>query len=176
MYRKIMVPLDGSKTAECVLGHASNIAKGCRVPDIILLSVAEPLPSGLYQNAQEVRGKLQDWIKTYLAGVEKGLAKDGIPAKSMSEKLKIRYQIRDDLALTLPSPNRQKPLHFRVNTHSLLRVFGFYLTSQTSFQPPIFSAVHGILRALEVTPDSLIAMFHPSTSVLPLPIPSQAYS
>ena len=28
MYKKIIVPLDGSKLAECVLPHIENIAKG----------------------------------------------------------------------------------------------------------------------------------------------------
>jgi len=83
MYRKIMVPLDGSKTAECALGHVVDIARGCNVPEVILLFVAEPAPAGLYQSSAEVREKLQDWSKAYLAGVEKSLANDGISAKSV---------------------------------------------------------------------------------------------
>ena len=78
-----MVLLDGSKTAECALGHVSDIAKGCNVPEVILLSVVEPLPGGLYQARDEVRGKLEAWIQTYLAGVEKSLVKDGISARSV---------------------------------------------------------------------------------------------
>jgi nucleotide-binding universal stress UspA family protein len=42
MYRKILVPLDGSKLAECVLPHVESIAKGCGVAEVIFLRVAEP--------------------------------------------------------------------------------------------------------------------------------------
>ena len=42
MYQKIMVPLDGSELAECVLPHAEAIANGCQVGRIILVRVVEP--------------------------------------------------------------------------------------------------------------------------------------
>lgn len=42
MYKKIMVPLDGSPLAECVLPHVDAIAKGCAVKELILLRVVEP--------------------------------------------------------------------------------------------------------------------------------------
>ena len=43
MYRKILVPLDGSELAECVLPHVEAISKGCEVKDVILVRVVEPL-------------------------------------------------------------------------------------------------------------------------------------
>lgn len=42
MYKKILVPLDGSNLAECVLPHVESIAGGCGVEEVILLRVAEP--------------------------------------------------------------------------------------------------------------------------------------
>ena len=42
MYKKILVPLDGSKLAECVLPHVESIAKGCGVREVIFLRVVEP--------------------------------------------------------------------------------------------------------------------------------------
>lgn len=42
MYKKILVPLDGSALAECVLDHVSSIVKGCSIPEVILLRVIEP--------------------------------------------------------------------------------------------------------------------------------------
>ncbi len=42
MYKKILVPLDGSALAECVLPHVESIAKGCRVEEVIFLRVTEP--------------------------------------------------------------------------------------------------------------------------------------
>ena len=81
MYRKILMPLDGSKTAECVYGHVIDIARGCSVPEIDLLFVVAPLPAGLYQSRQDDHDKLLAWGKEYLTGVVKRLADDGITAK-----------------------------------------------------------------------------------------------
>ena len=43
MYQKIMVPLDGSDLAECVLPHAEAIAMGCEVKNVIFVRAVEPL-------------------------------------------------------------------------------------------------------------------------------------
>ena len=43
MYQKILVPLDGSELAECVLPHVTSIARGCSVQNVIFLRVVEPL-------------------------------------------------------------------------------------------------------------------------------------
>jgi nucleotide-binding universal stress UspA family protein len=43
MYKKILVPLDGSELAECVLPHVETIVKGCQVPDVIFIRVVEPI-------------------------------------------------------------------------------------------------------------------------------------
>jgi nucleotide-binding universal stress UspA family protein len=42
MYRKIMVPLDGSPLAECVLPHVEAIAGGCPVRELVLVRIVEP--------------------------------------------------------------------------------------------------------------------------------------
>ncbi len=42
MYKKILVPLDGSELAECVLPHAESIAGGCGVETVVFLRVIEP--------------------------------------------------------------------------------------------------------------------------------------
>lgn len=48
MYQRIMVPLDGSELAECVLPHIEAIATGCKVVDVVFVRVVEPvrIPSG----------------------------------------------------------------------------------------------------------------------------------
>lgn len=43
MYQKVLVPLDGSKLAECVVEHVKSIATGCQIPTVILLRVIEPI-------------------------------------------------------------------------------------------------------------------------------------
>jgi len=42
MYKKVLVPLDGSKLAECVLPHLETIAAGCNVQNIYFLRVVKP--------------------------------------------------------------------------------------------------------------------------------------
>ncbi len=41
MYKKVVVPLDGSKLAELALPHLEEIARGCSIPNILLVSVTE---------------------------------------------------------------------------------------------------------------------------------------
>lgn len=42
MYKKIMVPLDGSELAECVIPHVQAIAGACHLPDIFFVRVVKP--------------------------------------------------------------------------------------------------------------------------------------
>ncbi|MEE8318090.1 MAG: universal stress protein [Dehalococcoidales bacterium] len=42
MYEKILVPLDGSELAECVLPHVENIIRGGEVREVVFFRVAEP--------------------------------------------------------------------------------------------------------------------------------------
>ena len=42
MYNKIMVPLDGSELAECVLPHLEAIARGCRISTVVFVRVIDP--------------------------------------------------------------------------------------------------------------------------------------
>jgi nucleotide-binding universal stress UspA family protein len=42
MYQKVLVPLDGSDMAECVLPHLETIAGGCGLQDVVFLRVVKP--------------------------------------------------------------------------------------------------------------------------------------
>lgn len=50
MYKKVVVPLDGSKLAEAALPHLEEVAKGCHIADVLLVSATEKvtgnIPSG----------------------------------------------------------------------------------------------------------------------------------
>lgn len=41
MYKKILLPLDGSELSECALEHAKALVKGCHVSEVVLLRVVE---------------------------------------------------------------------------------------------------------------------------------------
>jgi nucleotide-binding universal stress UspA family protein len=98
MYKKILVPLDGSKLAECALPHAEELAKGCGAAEVILISVTEqvrartrtPEARELYRSTdtpefQEVGsdvivtfGKKQRQAERYLSRIAKRFETEGI--------------------------------------------------------------------------------------------------
>ena len=43
MYQKILVPLDGSELAECVLAHVDALARGCQAKSVVFIRVVEPI-------------------------------------------------------------------------------------------------------------------------------------
>ena len=50
MYKRALVPLDGSELAECVLPHVESMAKGCGAQDIVFVRIVEPfhVPGGYH--------------------------------------------------------------------------------------------------------------------------------
>ena len=68
MYKRILVPLDGSKLAECALPHAEDLAKGCDTEEITLISVTE-----------QVRGRTRapEAMEVYNATDDPGVQKAG---------------------------------------------------------------------------------------------------
>ena len=43
MYKKIMVPLDGSELAECVMPHVEAITTGCKITNVVFVRVVNPV-------------------------------------------------------------------------------------------------------------------------------------
>ncbi|MFU8796978.1 MAG: universal stress protein [Dehalococcoidia bacterium] len=84
MYEKMLVPLDGSELAECVLPHAKAIARGCTVREIVLLRVVEPPPTmgaeGIDFVALQRADK--DAAAAYLARIESQLSAEGFKVSS----------------------------------------------------------------------------------------------
>ena len=66
MYKKIMVPLDGSELAECVLPHVKSFIAGCQVGTIILTRVIEAAPlsyRSAYVNSELDLTKIEERTK-----------------------------------------------------------------------------------------------------------------
>ncbi len=61
MYKKVMVPLDGSKLAEVALPHLETIAKGCGAKEIVLVSVTQRI------KGQVIAGSVQENVRDYPA-------------------------------------------------------------------------------------------------------------
>lgn len=67
MYQKIVVPMDGSELAECVLPHVKAIAGGCHVPEVIFVSAVPPnhdISGPMFNISHEQLNKLQAEAKT----------------------------------------------------------------------------------------------------------------
>jgi len=91
MYKKILVPLDGSKVSEGSLSHVKAIALGCEVPEVILLTVVEPVlnPEAAIDARAgrdliaEVEKENRDKLQTYINGVAEKLKNEGITARTV---------------------------------------------------------------------------------------------
>jgi nucleotide-binding universal stress UspA family protein len=73
MYKKVVVPLDGSRLAESALPHLEEIAKGCSIPEVLLISVTE-----------KVKGKIMQ-SKVYEPFVPEGPVEEGAPNMSLTQ-------------------------------------------------------------------------------------------
>lgn len=84
MYKKILVPLDGSEFGECSIPHVKAIATGCSVPEVVLLRAIEPIPSvGGYLNkewVEEAGKKAETMIQKYLTNMAATLKSEGVAA------------------------------------------------------------------------------------------------
>jgi nucleotide-binding universal stress UspA family protein len=93
MYKKVLVPLDGSELAECSLPHIKNLAQSGSIGEVILLNVVVLVLPFQEINLDGVgvattfdftafRDEHLEKSRKYLAGVESRLASDGIKVKT----------------------------------------------------------------------------------------------
>jgi nucleotide-binding universal stress UspA family protein len=96
MYKKIMVPLDGSKLAECVLPHVDGFVTGSQVETIIFVRVIEPTPNRysavgstvgpenyetVRKNVERIEEESRSSAERYLKEVISRVKQDGIKYK-----------------------------------------------------------------------------------------------
>lgn len=87
MYKKVLVPLDGSELSESVLNHVVTIATNCQVPEVILMRVREPLDKSVRETldakiASELDQVYHDEAADYLKIVAKTLKEKDISVKT----------------------------------------------------------------------------------------------
>jgi nucleotide-binding universal stress UspA family protein len=84
LYNKILVPLDGSELAECVLPHVKTIAAGCSTGNVVLLRIVEPLPAGTPPavDFEVVQKACVKEAEKYLARIQAKLSKEGLNAET----------------------------------------------------------------------------------------------
>jgi len=97
MYQKILVHLDGSKTAECALPQVRNLAKAGLAGEIILLNVVEIPPEWVIEGFDFIALKNAHFNEAldYLAGIEGGLVKEGFKVRSLVLEGRIAETIVD---------------------------------------------------------------------------------
>ena len=84
MYKKILVPLDSSGLAECVLPHVESIAKGCGVESVVFLHAVDTYNPGFVEayftedQLKEVRVKNETAAREYLDQVVSRVKLDGV--------------------------------------------------------------------------------------------------
>jgi nucleotide-binding universal stress UspA family protein len=91
MYKKILVPLDGSELAECVLPHVESIARGCGAQGVVFIRVVEPfhLPSGYLgpgfepDDIQRIDADNKASAEKYLAELSGRTKYDGVTVQSV---------------------------------------------------------------------------------------------
>jgi nucleotide-binding universal stress UspA family protein len=87
MYKKCLVPLDGSELAECALNHVKNLVKEKSVGEVILLNVVKvDIPwAEVHEKTldlEALRKPLFAAARRYLADVESRLSSEGLPVKT----------------------------------------------------------------------------------------------
>jgi len=87
MYRRVLVPLDGSKLAECALDHVKRMAEEGFLEEVILLSVVhvDAPYSELYGKGFDInvmREAYWDAARKYLADIETRIGTEGIRVKA----------------------------------------------------------------------------------------------
>ena len=87
MYRKVLVPLDGSALAECALGHVRMMVREGMAGEVTLLNIVkiEAPWVELYGKNFDLEGMREAFFSSarkYLAGVEARLGAEGIKVKT----------------------------------------------------------------------------------------------
>ena len=94
MYKKILVPLDGSELAECVLPHVEELAGSGLVKEIVLLRICQPpdliadYPESKNKtwekHVEQLTSNVQQQCSLYINDVEQSLKDKGFKVKAES--------------------------------------------------------------------------------------------
>lgn len=117
MYDKILVPLDGSKLAECVIPHVIKIATDCKVKEVILLRVCTPvsvladyptdMPDSWEEHVKRIDANSKRQCALYLDTVEEHLQQAGLKNVTVESRLGdpakeiIEYINNNDIGLVI---------------------------------------------------------------------------
>jgi nucleotide-binding universal stress UspA family protein len=82
LYRKILVPLDGSSLSESILGQAADLVKECNGSELVLLTVVEPFREQPFRKEDDWNTKIQkEGVRVagnYLKALKEKLMSEGV--------------------------------------------------------------------------------------------------
>ncbi|MCK9355963.1 MAG: universal stress protein [Dehalococcoidia bacterium] len=102
-YRKMLVPLDTTRFAECVLDHVKEISTTRAIPEVVLYSVVEPIPAATIvylgdAGVQESEKRARSAMLDYLGRVKKELALSSSNVSTVVEMGRPAEKILDFIA------------------------------------------------------------------------------
>ena len=87
VYKKVLVPLDGSTLSELALANAVIIAAGCKVPELIIINVIEPFKDLAYwvsdDTAQKMQKEAARLARKYLDQTVERLSNEGVEVEGV---------------------------------------------------------------------------------------------
>jgi nucleotide-binding universal stress UspA family protein len=106
MYQKILLPLDGSKLAECIIPYAEELGKLKPSIEIVLLQVCDPpviladypegaMPHGWEEHVEEQKTLMQKQCAVYIEDMAKKLRDQGFKVVAHSRLGNPAEQIMD---------------------------------------------------------------------------------
>lgn len=117
MFEKILVPLDGSKLAECVFPYLEKLSKDCQVREVILLRVCEKpeidadyparMPKSWEEHVEELNTASGQQCSLYLEDAEERLKKEGLNNIKLESRLGdpateiVKYASEKNIALII---------------------------------------------------------------------------
>jgi nucleotide-binding universal stress UspA family protein len=101
MYETILVPLDGSNLAECVLPHVETLVRGCQTTRVIFVRAVEPLRKSMggehvfsEAEVQKVETESRAWAEIYL----KNIIATGRYEGAMAESVVLNGDVAETIA------------------------------------------------------------------------------
>jgi nucleotide-binding universal stress UspA family protein len=90
MFETILVPLDGSKRAEAILGHVEELAQHYLNAKVILMQVVDPAGQSVgsepsHKAFRDESKRRTEQVESYLTALQEGFQENGIAAQTRIE-------------------------------------------------------------------------------------------